>query len=92
MIATESKRQLAPSGMISNGLCDGFTDTGYEAGILELANGRVVLLVDLLELVVAVKVDLPAELCELLRETSFDEADGAVIDALLRLDRGEIDD
>ena len=86
MIATESKRQLAPSGMISNGLCDGFADTGDEAGILELANGRVVLLVDLLELVVAVKVDFPAEFCELLWETGFDEADGTVIDALLRLE------
>ena len=60
MIATESKRQVAPLCMIADNFCNSFADAGDEAGVLELANRGVVLLVDLLELVVAVKVYLPA--------------------------------
>lgn len=62
--------------MIGNDVCDSLAHTGDEAGVLELANGRVIELVDACELVVAVKVDLPAELGELFGETGFDEADG----------------
>lgn len=71
--------------MIGNDVCDSLAHTGDEAGVLELANGRVIELVDACELVVAVKVDLPAELGELFGETGFDEADGAVVDAFLGL-------
>ena len=86
MIAPKGKWQVAPLRMIADDICDGFANAGDETGVLEFANGRVVLLIDLLELVVAVKVDFPAEFGELFGKTCFDQADGSVIDAFLGLD------
>lgn len=88
MIASEGQWQVTPLRMIADDLCDSFAHAGDEAGVLEFTNGRVTELVDPLELVVAVKVDLPAEVGELSWETGLDEADGAVIDTFLRLDGG----
>ena len=85
MIASEGKWQVAPLRMIADDICDGFANAGDEAGVLEFANGRVVLGPNVLELMVAVELDLPSELCELLRKSSLDEVDGALVYAELGL-------
>ena len=79
MITAESKRKLALLGVISDSLCDGLTDTGHESWVLELSDGRVILGVKFLELVMAVKLDLPAEFCQLFRQTSLDEVDRTLV-------------
>lgn len=62
MITTECQRELAFLCMVSDSSCHGLADTGHKPGVLELANGRVVLAVDLFKLMMTVKLDLPAKL------------------------------
>lgn len=62
MITTESKRQLALLGMISDYMCDSLAYFGYEPGVLELSDGRVVLSGDCFELMLSVELHVPAKL------------------------------
>ena len=71
--------------VVAHDLRDGFAYARDEARVLELANGRVVLGPNVLELMVAVELDLPSELCELLRKSSLDEVDGSFVYAELGL-------
>ena len=66
VIAAEGERQNTVLCMVADDLCNGLANAGYEAGVLELADGRVVLSCDLFELVVALELDLPAKFGELL--------------------------
>lgn len=83
MVPTQGQRQLAALRMTADGLCHGLADPGHTSGVLQLADWRVVRDggVDLLELVVAVELDLPAELDELLRQPGVYEVDGALVHA-----------
>ena len=66
MVTAESEGQVPLLRMLADGLCNGLANAGYEAGVLELADGRVVLSCDLFKLVVALELDLPAKFGELL--------------------------
>lgn len=83
MVSAQCQRQLAALRMAADGLCHGLADLGHASGVLELANWRVARDrgVDVLELVVAVEFDLPAELDELLRQARVYEVDGALVHA-----------
>ena len=85
VVAAEGERQLTLLRVVAHDLRDGLAYARDEARVLELANGRVVLGPNVLELMVAVKLDLPSELCELLRKSSLDEVDGAFVYAELGL-------
>lgn len=65
-----------------------FAHAAHEARVLQLADGRVVRGGDLLELVVPVEVNLPAELFELVDESGLNEVDGARVYAGFGLERG----
>ena len=87
MIATEGERELPFLRVISDDPRDGLADARDEPGVLELPDRRVVLGRNLFELVVAVKLDLPAELSQLLWQTCLDEVDGTFVYTQLGLSR-----
>lgn len=67
VVAAEREGQNTLLRVPADDLRDGLGNARNETRVLQFANGRVILSVDLLELVVTVKLHLPAELCELLR-------------------------
>jgi hypothetical protein len=85
MVPTEGERELAAGGVRADGVRDGLADLAHEARVLEDPDRRVVRGGDLLELVVAVELDGPAEALELLDEPGLDEPDRAGVDAGARL-------
>ena len=85
MITAEGERQAALLRMVADDLCDCLADGGDEARVLELADGRVVLGIDLFELVVTIENDLPTKLCELFGQTGFYQVDWTSVDTDLRL-------
>ena len=82
MITTERERQDTLLCMCPDGLGDGLTDFGDETRVFELADVGIARdgCGNVFELVVAVKLDLPAELFELIDEASIHEMDGSPID------------
>jgi hypothetical protein len=91
VVAAEGEREAAGFGMRADGLRHGPADAADEARVLENTDGRVARLCDLLELVVAVELDGPAEALELLDEPCLDEVDRARVDACAWLGRHERD-
>ena len=85
MVTTKNNRKLSSSGMTSNYSSDSLADPGYESRILHLADWRVVLLGDLFELVMSVKLNLPSQIPELLLETGFNQVDRTVVNSELSL-------
>lgn len=85
MVAAEGERELSRLSMAADGLRDSLAHARHGARVLELANGRVVRDGDVLELVVSVELDLPAEALELLGQAGLDEMNGALVDAGFRL-------
>lgn len=85
MVTAEGERQVALLGMLADGLCNCLADVGDETGVLQFADGRVVLCVDLFKLVVTIETDLPTKLCKLLGQAGFDQVDWTFIDTDLRL-------
>jgi hypothetical protein len=81
VVAAEGEREGPVLRMLAHGLRDGLAHAAHEPRVLEDADGRVVLLVNGLELVVAVELDVPAEALELLDEAGLHEMDRAGIDA-----------
>jgi hypothetical protein len=57
----------------------------YEARVLEDANRRIIIGMDLFKLVMSVELDLPAQTLELLDEASFNEVNRPFIDSRLGL-------
>jgi hypothetical protein len=91
VVAAEGEREAASLGMRADGLRNGLADAADEARVLEDADGRVARLCDLLELVVAVELDGPAEALQLLNKPSLDEVDRARVNARAWLGRHERD-
>ena len=81
MIPTNRHRQLSLPDMGTNHIRNSSAHLRHEPGVLQDPNRRVLLRVDLLELVVPVEVDLPAEGLELVDEPCVNEVDGALVDA-----------
>lgn len=90
VVPTQRHRQPPVLRMLADGLRDLLAHLGHAPRVLEDADRGVVLdrRRDALELVVPVKVDLPAELLELARQARLDEPDGALVHARARLRRG----
>ena len=87
MIATEREGKLAILCVRADSLCDGLADARHSARVFEFANRWVVLCRDCLELMVAIKLDLPAEVREVLGQTSFNEMNWTLVHACLGLPR-----
>lgn len=85
MVTAEGEGQVTLLGMLADGLCNCLADVGDETGVLQFADGRVVLGVDLFKLVVTIETDLPTKLCKLLGQAGFDQVDWSFIDTDLRL-------
>ena len=89
MIPTNRHRQLSLPDMGTNDIRNSPAHLRHQAGVLQDPNRRVLLRVDLFELVVPVKVDLPTEGLELVNEPCVDEVDGTLVHARFGL-RGMI--
>ena len=85
VVATDRYGQVALLCMAPDSFGHGLGDPAYEAGVLEDADRRVVLLVNRIELVVPVKEDVPAQLPELLGQPGVHEVNWALVDAWLWL-------
>lgn len=85
MVAPNRHGQLPATRMRAHSVRNRPTDLAYQPRVLQDADRRVLLCVDVLELVVPVEAGLPAECLELLDEASVDEMDGALVDPCFRL-------
>lgn len=83
MIATECDGQNALLCMAADCLCHLLTHSGHQPRVLQLANVGIADdgVGNILELMVTIEVDFPAEFFELLGQAGFDEMDGTLIDA-----------
>ena len=81
MVTTENDRKLPSSGVIGHDTSDSFADLGDESRVFHLTDRWVVLLRDLFELVVSIKLYLPSQILELLLKASFNQVDGTVVDS-----------
>lgn len=81
MISTQRQRQLSLARMVAHDLRYRLTDAAHKTRVLEYPNRRVVGGSDLLKLVVPVELHIPAKPFELVRQTSFNEMDGASVNA-----------
>jgi hypothetical protein len=85
MVTTENDRKLPFSGVARHDTSYSLADPGYKSRVLHLADRWVVLLRDLFELVVAVELNLPSQILELLLEAGFNQVDGTVVNPELSL-------
>lgn len=67
--------------MTADDVCDGLADSGHQSWVLEYANWGVGSSLNFLELMMAVKVNFPADLLELLDESCFNKVNRAFINA-----------
>lgn len=81
MITAERKGKLSLFSVLAHNVGDGLADTRHQAGVLELANWGIVLGVELFELVVPIKLNLPSELSKLLGQAGLYEVDGTFVHA-----------
>jgi hypothetical protein len=65
--------------MLPEGLCNGLGDLRHKPWVLQLPDRWIARGRDVLELVMPVKMDFPAELCELIGEPGIDEVDRAIV-------------
>ena len=61
MVPTEGQGELTFFGVLPDHISNGLTNTRHRAGVLELADGRVIFRSNLLKLVVAVELNLPSQ-------------------------------
>ena len=87
VVATKRQGKLALLCMVSDDLSNGLADPRHEARVLELPDGRVILGINRFELVVAIELNLPAKLYELLGQAGLDEVDGTFVHPELGLCR-----
>lgn len=85
MVTTENDRNLPSSGVTGHDTSYSLAYLGDESRVLHLADRWIVLLRDLFELVVSVKLNLPSQVLELLFEAGFNQVDGTVVDSELCL-------
>ena len=88
MVAAENNRKLPSSGMVGHDTSYSLAYMGYKSWVLHLADWWVILLRDLFELVVSVKLNLQSQSPKLLFETGFNQVDGTVVDSELSLTIG----
>lgn len=81
MVTTENDRKLSSFGMAGHNARNSLAYTGNKSRVLQLADWWVVLLRDLFELVVSVKLDPVSQVLELLFEAGFDQVDGTIVDS-----------
>jgi len=81
MITTENNRKLPSSGVVGHDTRDSLTDPGDESRVFHLTDRWVVLLRDLFELVMSVKLYIPSQVLELLFKAGFNQVDGTVVDS-----------
>ena len=79
VVATKREGKLALLGMVSDDLSNGLTNPGHEPRILELPDRRVILGIDRFELVVAIEIDVPAKLFQLIYYSCVHEVNWTVI-------------
>lgn len=97
MVSAQCDGELALGAVRADSLRDALSNAGHQTRVLQQADGRVsdkacvevigVLCGDILELVVPVKFDLPAESFELVNEACLDKVNGASIYTWLWLDK-----
>ena len=61
MIPSKGQRKFALERMIANHFCHCLADSRHESGPFEDANWGIVLSIDILELMVPIKLDIPPE-------------------------------
>lgn len=88
VISTEGERKLSLLRMLADSFRNRLRNSGHQTGVFEFANGWIGLRRDILKLVMAVKLDLPAELLELINEACVDEMNGSSVDTGARLGQG----
>jgi hypothetical protein len=71
VVTAENDGNLPPFGVARHDIGYTFADPGHKSRVLHLADWWVVFLSDLFELVVAVKLNLPPQVLELLFEAGF---------------------
>jgi hypothetical protein len=81
VITAKGDRELAGLCMATNHLSHGFRHFGHETGILQDTNRWVILGFEFFKLVVTIELYFPAQSGNLINEASFDQVDGALIDA-----------
>ena len=86
MITTENDRKLPSSGVGRYDTSYGLAYPGYESRVLHLADWWVVLIRDLLELVVSVKLNLVSQVPELLFEAGFNQVDRTMVNSEFSLE------
>jgi hypothetical protein len=98
VITAECEGELFLTDMATDGFGDGLADAADKTGLEHVVCGRIIysLSVDLLELVVAVELDLPAKFGKLIDEAGFDETNRTLVYACpglttTRVERGERD-
>ena len=79
MVTTENDRKLPSSGVARHDTSYSLTYPGHESWVLHLANGWVVILRDLFELMVSVELNLISQVFELFFEACFNQVDGAMV-------------
>lgn len=85
MVSAENDWKLPSSDVARNGTGDGLANLGYESRVLHVAYRRVTLRIDLFELVMSVKLNLPSQVLELLFEAGFHQVNGTAVDPKLGL-------
>lgn len=85
MVPSNSDRKLALARMSANNACYRLRNARNETRVFEDADRRVGRSGDLLELVVTIEVDIPAEFLELVNKPCVYEVDGTLIDTWLGL-------
>lgn len=85
MISAENDRKLPSFDVTRNCAGHSLANPGYESRVLHLAYRRVTLCIDLFELVMSVKLNLPSQVLELLFEAGFYQVNGAAVNSKLGL-------
>lgn len=81
MITTKGDGQFPVLDMPPDYFCDRLIHARYQPWILEDTDGWVIHDFDVLELVVTVKFNFPAQTGELVNKAGFNEMDGAFVNA-----------